>query len=177
MEGVSVIAVTGHRPQSLDGDFDYKSNLWEEIYRWFDRTYSFYRPEKVLSGMALGVDTIAAKCAVDLEVPLVACIPFKGQDSRWGNKAKKRYKWLLDNASEIIYTDDWWEHFRDIKFNSVYQKLMFRNMFMVDHCDTLLGVFNGNSGGTKHCIDYAVSKGIRYDLYRLDHIHGHQIIH
>ena len=30
-----------------------------------------------------------------------------------------------------------------------------RNIFMVDRADEILAVWNGTSGGTKNCIDYA----------------------
>jgi uncharacterized phage-like protein YoqJ len=36
-----------------------------------------------------------------------------------------------------------------------------RNRVLVDSCDTLLAVFDGQPGGTRHTIDYAKKKGKR----------------
>ena len=37
-------------------------------------------------------------------------------------------------------------------------KMQKRNEFMVDNCDILIALWNGTSGGTKNCINYAKKK-------------------
>jgi uncharacterized phage-like protein YoqJ len=32
-----------------------------------------------------------------------------------------------------------------------------RNKWMVDHCDALVAIWNGTSGGTANCVKYALS--------------------
>jgi len=41
-----------------------------------------------------------------------------------------------------------------------------RNIWMVDNCDFLISVWDGTSGGTKNCVDYAISK--KKDIIRID---------
>ena len=36
-------------------------------------------------------------------------------------------------------------------------KLQKRNEWMVDHCDILIAVWDGTSGGTANCVNYAQS--------------------
>ena len=39
-----------------------------------------------------------------------------------------------------------------------------RNHYMVDHSDRVLAVWDGSSGGTKNCIDYAKEKMVPVDF-------------
>src|SRR6478752_3152397 len=39
----------------------------------------------------------------------------------------------------------------------VYQA---RNKWMVDHCDMVVAYFDGSSGGTNNCINYAISRDV-----------------
>lgn len=50
--------------------------------------------------------------------------------------------------------------------NHLYQR---RNEHMVDSADLLVAYYNGQAGGTKNCIEYAVKKGVRVvDVRRYD---------
>jgi uncharacterized phage-like protein YoqJ len=100
--------------------------------------------------MALGVDQWAASIAIKLGIPFVAAVPFLGQEGMWPNKSKKIYKFLLDKAGEIVIVNEG---------GFTAKKLQLRNEWMVDNCDVLIAVYNGDEkGGTANCVRYAKEK-------------------
>jgi uncharacterized phage-like protein YoqJ len=107
------------------------------------------KPTKAISGMALGVDQWAANICNKLKIPLIAAIPFEGQEKMWPEKSKKVYQSLLQKASEKIVVCE--------GGYSAY-KMQLRNEWMVNHCDILLAVWDGSKGGTGNCVDYAMKK-------------------
>ena len=106
-------------------------------------------PIKVISGMAQGVDQIAAEVAMDLFFDVVAAVPFEGQETLWPEPAQIKYWELLLKCVDV----------REIcEPGYAAWKMMKRNQWMVDNCDVLIAVWDGSSGGTKNCVDYATSK-------------------
>jgi uncharacterized phage-like protein YoqJ len=95
--------------------------------------------------MALGWDQALAQAALDLQVPLIAAVPFEDQWTRWPEAARKRYFKLLEQAFAVEYV---------CQPGYAVWKLHKRNHWMVDHCDLLLALFNGSPGGTASCIMY-----------------------
>lgn len=171
------IAFTGHRPNKLGNDYDLKSTLINKIYDNIVGILIMNSPSTTATiiikdnikgtskmkiddiicivGMALGIDTLAAKICIEYEIPFIAAIPFAGQEFAWPMKSQKLYHSILANLlcdKRIIsaggYTAD---------------KMQKRNIWMVDQLDPiedkLIGVWDGSLGGTKNCIDYAKSKG------------------
>ena len=146
------IAITGHRPDKLDNDYDLKSLLTSEIklkiIEVIDEKIMQFPNELVLiSGMALGIDTLFAKIAIELNLPFIAALPCVGQQSRWPEKSRKQYFEILQNElCEIHYVS-----------NSGYTNFCMqkRNEWMVNECNILIAVWDGSSGGTSNCIKYA----------------------
>lgn len=164
------IAATGHRPDKLGGAY----NIMHPVNITMGRrmrevilVLSGYDFEKenfqnddvftIISGMALGVDTIWALVALKLKrqypwkFRLECAIPCVGQEERWREEDKKRYKQILNQADEVVYVTE-----------TAYTPncMQLRNQYMVDTCDYLYGVWDGSSGGTKNCLDYAKSKNV-----------------
>lgn len=151
------IAITGHRPQSLDGDFSYKSETWQFIYDSLRVTFEKQNPSKIITGMALGVDTVAAEVALAMQIPFVAAIPFSGQENKWSEDAKTHYRMLLAYAEDAhIVSDGEYDP-------SMMQK---RNEWMVDRADIVVAVWNGWKGGTRNCVQYALSNQV--PVWRID---------
>ena len=153
------IAVTGHRPNKLWG-YDYNephySKLLEELKKIVINSVNGDKDEPIelISGMALGVDTIFALLAIHLKdegynVTLVAAVPFKGQESKWIKSSQSLYKSILSRADEIV-------HVSEVGY-SIF-KMQKRNEYMVDRCDILIAVWNGSNGGTANCVRYAEKK-------------------
>ena len=135
-----IVSFTGHRKISNP------SYVKEEL----RKVLTELKPEKAISGMAIGVDTIAAELCIELGIPFIAAVPFKGQESIWPTESKKKYNELLSKASEVVIVSE--------GGYSAY-KMQTRNIWMTDRCDKLIGVWDGSSGGTANCIFYAKSIG------------------
>jgi len=146
---MSTVAFTGHRPNKLGG-YDTPNPTYNWVCWCLEEELEKLKPEKAISGMALGVDQWAAKICVKLGIPFIAAVPFKGQESQWPLKSQKTYHNLLAKAAEVV-----------IVCSGGYDpgKMQKRNAWMVDHCDVLVAVWDGTPGGTANCVRYAESAG------------------
>jgi uncharacterized phage-like protein YoqJ len=149
-----ILAFTGHRPDKLpDKKTGYKipNPTYLYIYCEISKALKKFEPEKVISGMALGVDQVGAMVAHRLGIPFIAAIPFEGQEKMWPEKSQRTYQALLNKASEVVIVSPG---------GYAANKMQIRNEWMVNHCDLLIGVWNGDqSGGTYNCLEYAKSVG------------------
>lgn len=143
------IAITGHRPNKLSNDYDLTSPLISRIKMTLRAIISEYMPTQMISGMALGIDTLWAELAIEYNIPLIAAIPCYNQEVKWLQKSKERYYKILEyplcfkrTITKTGYTSD------------CMQK---RNKWMANHCDLLIAVWDGTSGGTANCVKYAQS--------------------
>lgn len=147
-----IVAATGHRPDKLGGYNDKVRNALRELAAgWFEDN-----PQctSVISGMAQGWDQAVAEAALDAGLPLLAAVPFDGQEDVWPVPAKERYKQILDRATQIVVVSPG---------GYAANKLSKRNAWMVDHADMLLALHDGSSGGTGNCIKYAKAKDVKID--------------
>lgn len=104
------------------------------------------RPDAVISGYALGIDQMVVEEASKLSIPIVAAIPFKGQESAWSQFSQARYHELLAKASRIVYV---------CEPGYAKEKMQRRNEWMVDNSNVLVAFWNGTDGGTANCVRYA----------------------
>ena len=141
------VAGTGHRPQKLLG-FGARANstLRRFTLAWLEAL----RPERVISGMALGWDQALATAAVELAIPFVAAVPFKGQEARWPESSQREYQALLEAAAEVVIVSSG-------SFSA--RSMQARNEWMTDNCDLLLALYDGSASGTGNCIRYADETG------------------
>jgi uncharacterized phage-like protein YoqJ len=144
-----IVAFTGHRPNKLGG-YKIPNPTYNEIRFRIERKLIGLQPDKIISGMALGVDQWAAELAFALEIPFIAAIPFHGQESAWPTSSQETYKTLLKEAHEIVIVSEG---------GYSAHKMQIRNEGMVDHCDKLIAVWDGTPGGTANCVSYAKNKG------------------
>jgi uncharacterized phage-like protein YoqJ len=151
-----IIAATGHRPEKLNKEYDHKGPVSRLILSEIKQVLIQLQPEKAICGMALGVDMIFAVAALRLSIPLIAAIPFKGQESKWPRSSQDQYHQILSHRLVTIH------YVCDPGYAA--WKMQKRNEWMVDRCTNLLGVWDRSSGGTANCIEYAqkVEKPIIY---------------
>lgn len=149
---LDIVAGTGHRPDKLAlGKIDpYHPVLRERLTDLAIWYLEQKLPDKVISGMALGWDIALAVAAVKLNIPLIAAIPFKGQEKLWSAEDKYLYYRMLQQATKsIIICDGGYEA----------KKMMLRNKWMVDQCSRVVALYDGSqAGGTSNCIKYAAYK-------------------
>ena len=144
------IAITGHRPHKLGNDYQLVSDLIMDIKQIIQTQIDTYMPDTLITGMALGIDTLFAMIAIENGIPFIAAVPFKGQESMWPQTSRKAYLNLINQAKEIVVVSEG---------NFTVHKMQLRNQWMVDNCDILLAVWDGSSGGTANCVKYAIAQG------------------
>lgn len=142
-----IISGTGHRPDKLGG---YSDKAHDELTNVAIAYLQEAKPTKVISGMALGWDTALADAAVLLGIPLVAAIPFEGQESRWPIHSRARFNYLRSRATEEVIVSEG---------GYAAWKMQVRNEWMVDNSDLVVALWNGTDGGTANCVRYAEKKG------------------
>lgn len=144
-----ILAGTGHRPDKLGG---YGAEVSTRLVDLARAALLKYRPDEVISGMALGWDTALALAAIELEIPLAAAVPFEGQERKWRPEQQKQFLKILARATTVAIVSPggygvW--------------KMQTRNRWMVDRATGLLALWNGGGGGTGNCIEYARSSGVK----------------
>lgn len=145
-----IVAFTGHRPDKLGG-YKLPNPTYIKICQKLDKALRELKPSKALSGMALGIDQWAANVCVKLEIPFVAVIPFVGQEKMWPADSQRIYNNLLTKAAEKVIVSEG---------GYSAAKMQIRNQYLVDNCDLLIAVYNGDkTGGTANCINYAKEIG------------------
>lgn len=146
-----IICGTGHRPDKLGG---YTNEAFLKVVGVAQNHLEETKPEKVISGMAMGFDMALFQAALNLGISVVAAIPFKGQECKWQEKTQKYYHYLLSKASEIVYVCD---------PGYAAWKMQKRNEWMCDNADRIVACWDGSEGGTKNCVDYAERQGKMVD--------------
>ena len=153
--------ITGNRPEKFP--FDYKSGASIEMTAYaacirklaFDYLNAGY--DHFIFGMARGVDIDFGKEIVRYKttfdkfknVKIEAAIPYRGQEARYDNLSRKKFKYRIENSGKITYIAD--EYSRES-----YLK---RDRYMVDNADFVLAIWNGvREGGTYYTIRYAEEK-------------------
>lgn len=144
------IAITGHRPHKLDNDYDLTSPLLMNIKEHIQLIVLNHQPTHLISGMALGIDTLFAQLAISMSIPLIAAVPCREQYKMWRRKSIDLYFDILLHPNTKV------ELITDGEYNNHCMSL--RNEWMVDHCNILIAVWNGSSGGTANCVKYAQTK-------------------
>jgi uncharacterized phage-like protein YoqJ len=153
-----IVAATGHRPKSLPTGYNI-TPLIALVKPWLTSR----KPDAVISGMALGWDQAVAQAAIELGIQVHAYVPFVGQADAWPSAAHAAYQVLMSKCAKIrIVSPGGYEVW----------KMQKRNEAMVDDCDLVLALWNGEAGGTGNCVRYAGKKGKTvenlWEIYDLD---------
>ena len=151
-----IVAFTGHRPDKLGG-YKLPNDIYIKVCREIDKALKELKPEKVITGMALGVDQWAGMIAYKLGIPFLAAIPFENQESKWPEKSQKTYRVLRKLAAEEVIISEG---------SYSIDKMQTRNVWMVDNCEKLIAVWDGTKGGTGNCVEYA--KSLNKDIYYIN---------
>lgn len=152
-----IVAFTGHRPDKLGG-YRVPNPTYIHVCQQIEKALKELKPEKVISGMALGVDQWAAYISHKLGIPFVAAIPFEGQEAAWPQQSQTTYRQLVKLASEQVIVSPG---------KYAKEKMQIRNEWMVNQADKLIAVYNNDpTGGTANCVKYAIS--MSKDIYYID---------
>lgn len=157
-----IVAFTGHRPDKLpnkETGYILPNPTYIKVCQEIEKNLKLLNPDKIISGMALGVDQWAAHIAYKLNIPFIAAVPFEGQETRWPRKSQNTYIKLLNLASEVVIVSPG---------GYSVDKMNIRNKWMVDNCDKLIAIWDGTSGGTGNCVKYALTVKKEKDIIRID---------
>jgi len=146
-----IICFTGHRPDKLpnkETGYNLPNPTYIKICQQLEKLLLSLKPEKCISGMALGWDQYAANICTKLGIPFDAYIPFLGQEKAWPEKSQIIYNNLLAKASNKVVICDG---------DYAAYKMQLRNEKMVDDADAIIACWNKSPGGTANCINYARS--------------------
>ena len=154
-------AITGYRPVKLPSQYGYDIHnvAYRQLAAAIRDTIVYVSYQQCIfdlvciSGMALGTDQLFVHVADALKkrpefanIHVTAAIPCYGQETKWPVQSRETYHKTLSLCDETIYVT------RQNFTPSCMEK---RNQWMVDHCDVLIAVYDGKSGGTANCIRYA----------------------
>ena len=145
------VCFTGHRPEKLKRDERFIVNdLEKEIRKTISDGLNVF-----ITGMARGVDIWAAQIVLMLrdkgyDVRLICACPYEGFERSWSQEWQKAYR-------EILVAADFVKCVCDGYSPACFQ---IRNEWMVNHSARVITVFNGEKGGTKNTLDYAVKAGV-----------------
>lgn len=157
MTNLITIAGTGHRPDKLRVPDPYSDRTLKRLTKCAEAYLQILEAEygqvdEFISGMALGWDFAGGLASLNLGIPLVAAVPFKGQECRWTKEDQELYRWILERCAEVHYV---------CEPGYAAWKMQKRNEFMTDRASVMLALWNGSTGGTGNCVKYAKSKGVR----------------
>ena len=154
------ICVTGHRPSGLPIAYGYNmdNTAWKTLKEYLKvaimKCYEYAAGNeelRLITGMALGVDTIFWQAAEELReenhsIKIEAAIPFEGQEKRWNAHSQQEYKNMLEKSDIVTIVSPG---------SYAAYKMESRNRYIVNNADIVIAVFNNKPGGTAKCIDYA----------------------
>ena len=149
---------TGYRPKKLNaclsGEFNIlqlQELLKKQMQKMLDNGVSDFQ-----CGMAIGSDLMFAQIAVALKerypglVKFSAAVPCLDHDKNWGEQDRSLCRELLGKADSVVYVSE----------SRYYDGCMAkRNRYLVDTCDELLAIYDGQRGGTMQTINYAKKLG------------------
>jgi len=134
-----ILGITGHRP-NLIGGWQIPNPTYDKVCKALYCKFEELNPDKIISGMAQGVDQWAVEQAITLSIPFTAAIPCDNQDSQWPEESKKRYHELLALAEDSVVVSP--GPYASFKMHE-------RDRWIVNHSDNLLAVWSGiRKGGT-----------------------------
>lgn len=151
-----IVVITGHRPFPKLGGYSRAAVARRR--RTAREWIAALRPRGVIDGLAQGFDLDVFEECVIAKVPVLACQPCLRQERIWPADVQRRYHELLALAAKV-----------ELVTNAEYTRdcMQRRNIYMVDRAvnhplgrSLLLALWDGTSGGTYNCLDYARTTGI-----------------
>lgn len=149
-----IIAVTGHRPHKLGNEYDYEGPYSNYLIDQFTWILQEYKPKEIITGLALGVDTLWVLSGMLQGISFRAAIPFEGQEKMWPPRSQEMYWNILNHplCLQKVYVSE-------PGYSAA--KMLKRNEWMVDKCGLLVSVWDGSDGGTANCCRFADKVGRR----------------
>lgn len=172
-------AITGHRPNKLYG-YDWNSDgnkklmsAMKYLYNgsmkdyydiYGDNNFTWY------VGGDLGVSQMSHQVLNEIKqehpefnITIILAEPFDGFWGRWNIYDVRRYTYLKGTANIVVDVSKQKDYeviknmTRPTDKYLIYKMLQKRNEYMVDNCNELIAFWDGTSGDTANCVNYAKS--------------------
>jgi hypothetical protein len=143
-----VLSVTGHRPPRLGG---YGQHVTQRLDSLALRTVAAMRPDRLVTGMALGWDQACARAALALDIPYEAIVPgtIGGYEQLWPPAARAEFNRLLALAGRV-----------EIRAYMGGAEIKDRNERVVELGTWLLSLWDGTPSGTGNTVEMATRRGL-----------------
>jgi uncharacterized phage-like protein YoqJ len=147
------VVVTGHRPQKLSPEqIPWIKDALAKCLGVLDP-----RNTVAVSGMALGVDTWYVETALAYDIPVLAAVPFVGQERVWRDEDQEKYHALLARCAQVTFLQP--APPRDRQHSA--KLLLARNTWMAARAHLAIAVWDGKPwGGTSHCVSELVTRKV-----------------
>lgn len=153
-----IVGGTGHRPPKLGIGYGQASNvLLTDFVRaqleGLPKSVGRSRIDAIISGFANGFDQALAEAAIILGIPLIAALPFIGQEVKWPPEGQARFNSLLSYAyqSHFVCEDGYaaWKFIR-------------RDEWIVNNSSLLMALYDEKEtkSGTGQTVSYAYEKKV-----------------
>lgn len=155
------ICATGHRPNKLPGGYDINSienqELIDNIKAIITERLEEHDSVQMISGMALGVDTLYALAAIELKeemypVELHLAIPCMNQEKMWPQDSQDLYHIVIQNADSVHYVTE-----TDYTNSCMHD----RNQYMINESNEILAVLRNDVDNSRSGTLSTVNKGIK----------------
>jgi len=155
------IGVTGHRPKHLNNEYNMDGVISKCIEAKFIQIFDEYKPDKIIVGLALGVDLLAVRAAKYLKIPVRGYIPHDDHGKSWPEETQRLYKEITTGVEVLNPIGGPYYAWKNLE----------RNKYIVGDSDLITAVWNYNKAtGTGHCINYAKKLGIPVEIIDLREI-------
>ena len=106
---------------------------------------------RFLAGGAVGFDTVAALCVLEMKsefphIRLELILPCRNQAQRWSDANRSIYSMILERADSVEYLHE----------NYTASCMHDRNRRLVDLSDLVIAYFEHSGGGTAYTVAYAL---------------------
>ena len=143
-------SVTGHRPSKLANAYP-ETKAYSVLVELAMYQINKLNCTHILTGMAIGWDLAVAQACVNVGISFTACVPLQDQELQWPAETKRYYFELCSKAADVYFVCD---------PGYAPCKIQMRNQYMVDNSEKVLALWDGSSGGTANCVEYAKTKNI-----------------
>ncbi|MCL2071512.1 MAG: SLOG family protein [Oscillospiraceae bacterium] len=112
-------------------------------------------------GMAIGSDMLFAEIALELRqrysslVRFVAVIPCLEHDKNWNEYDRNLCREMTEKADDVVIVSN------TRYFDGCMAK---RNRYLIENCDELVAIYDGQKGGTMQTINFAKGKGMKVTI-------------
>jgi len=101
------LAAFGVQPPEIGGyeDNPTSDDVRRRLVEVFAAKREMNRDLMILTGLRLGVETLAGQAAIEAGVPYTAVLPFPDPDAKWPEASRRRFAELRDSARFVVLLD------------------------------------------------------------------------